>query len=58
LNEPTGLAALSQEVTRQAPMVVYIDDFKLMMFVSLASIPQVLLLRRPAPRAPQPAAAD
>ena len=39
-------------------MVAFIDDFKLMMFVSLASIPLVLLLRRPEPRIPRPAAAD
>ena len=58
LSEPSGLAALNHEVTRQASMVAYIDDFKLMMFVSLASIPLVLLLRRPRPPAPQPAAAD
>ena len=39
-------------------MVAFIDDFKLMMFVSLASIPLVLLLRRPEPQIPRPAAAD
>src|SRR4051794_6269274 len=58
LSEPSGMAALNREVTRQASMVAFVDDFKLMMFVSLASIPLVLLLRRPKPRAPQPAAAD
>jgi DHA2 family multidrug resistance protein len=58
LVEPAGIAALNAEVTRQASMVAYIDDFKLMMLVSLASIPLVLLLRRPRPPEPRPAAAD
>ena len=58
LSDPSGVAALNHEVTRQASMVAYIDDFKLMMLVSLASIPLVLLLRRPEPRVPRPAAAD
>ena len=58
LSEPSGVAALNHEVTRQASMVAYIDDFTLMMFVSLASISLVLLLRPPRRPAPQPAAAD
>ena len=58
LSDPSGVAALNHEVTRQASMVAYVDDFKLMMFVSLASIPLVLLLRRPELRIPRPAAAD
>lgn len=57
LSDASGVAALNQEVTRQASMVAFVDDFKLMMLVSLASIPLVLLLRPPRPR-PQPAAAD
>jgi hypothetical protein len=44
-------------------MVAYIDDFKLMMLIALASIPLLLLLRearrQPAPTAvAAPAAAD
>ena len=31
LSTPSGIAALNAEVTRQAAMVAYIDDFKLMM---------------------------
>ncbi len=58
LSEPSGVAALNHEVTRQASMVAYIDDFTLMMFVSLASIPLVLLLRPPRRPTPQPASAD
>ena len=58
LTEPHGLAALNAEVTRQASMVAYIDDFKLLMLVSLAAIPLVLLLRRRRAPAAQPVAAD
>jgi hypothetical protein len=39
------MAALNAEVTRQAGMVAYIDDFKLIMLIALASIPLLLLLR-------------
>ena len=52
-----GIAALNAEVTRQAAMVAYVDDFKLMMLISIAGIPLVMLLRPPR-RAAAPAAAD
>jgi MFS transporter, DHA2 family, multidrug resistance protein len=63
LTNPSCVAALNAEVTRQAAMVAYIDDFKLMMLIALASIPLLLLLResrrRPTPAAaPATAAAD
>jgi DHA2 family multidrug resistance protein len=63
LSTPSGMAALNAEVTRQAAMVAYIDDFKLMMLFALASLPLLLLLRearsRPSPTAAiSPAAAD
>src|SRR5437764_3730394 len=45
LTNPGGIAALNAEVTRQAAMVAYIDDFKLIMLIALASIPLLLLLR-------------
>jgi MFS transporter, DHA2 family, multidrug resistance protein len=51
-----GRAALNAEVTRQATIIAYVDDFKLMMLISLAAIPLVLLLRRPG-RAPSGGAA-
>ena len=44
----SGQAALDAEVTRQATLIAYIDDFKLMMLVALLSIPLVFLLRKPA----------
>ncbi len=42
-----GLAALNAELTRQAAAIAYLDDFVLMMFVTLAAVPLVLLLRPP-----------
>jgi DHA2 family multidrug resistance protein len=41
-----GRAALNAEVTRQATIVAYADDFKLMMIVALAALPLVFLLKR------------
>ena len=41
-----GRAALDQVVQMQAAIISYIDDFKLMMILSLMAIPLVLLLRR------------
>ena len=45
-----GRAALDQVIQMQAAIISYVDDFKLMMILSLMAIPLVLLLRRPAPR--------
>ena len=55
LSTPGGIAALNAEVTRQAAMVAYIDNFRLMMLIALATLP-VLLLRRA--RRPVTAAAE
>jgi MFS transporter, DHA2 family, multidrug resistance protein len=57
LTDPTGIAALNHEVTRQAAMIAYNDDFALMLIVILASLPLLLLVRGPR-RQPVPAAAD
>jgi MFS transporter, DHA2 family, multidrug resistance protein len=42
-----GRAVLAQTVTAQAEAVAFIDNFKLMMFVSFLAIPLVLLVQRP-----------
>jgi DHA2 family multidrug resistance protein len=42
-----GRAALAQIVTAQAEAVAFIDNFKLMMFVSFLAIPLVMLVQRP-----------
>jgi DHA2 family multidrug resistance protein len=63
LTHPAGVAALNAEVTRQASMVAYINDFKLMMLIALLSLPLLLLLRVNTPTlrgmpVAEPAAAD
>jgi DHA2 family multidrug resistance protein len=47
----SGQAALNDEVTRQASMIAYIDDFKFLMIIALLSIPLLVLLRKPRPGA-------
>jgi DHA2 family multidrug resistance protein len=42
-----GLSALNTEITRQASIIAYMDDFKLMLLVSLPAAFLVLLMRRP-----------
>jgi DHA2 family multidrug resistance protein len=41
-----GLAMIDAEVTRQAAMIAYLNDFELMKWMSLAAVPLVLLMRR------------
>ncbi len=50
LTSRTGIAALDAAATRQAAMVAYLDDYKLMMLIVLLSSPLLLLLRRPPAR--------
>jgi MFS transporter, DHA2 family, multidrug resistance protein len=55
-----GLAALNAEVTRQAAIIAYANDFKLMLLVSMATALLLLLLRRPSASggAAEPVAVD
>jgi DHA2 family multidrug resistance protein len=50
---PSGASALNAEVTRQASIIAYIDDFKLMLILVLVALPLVLVIRtgaaKPAP---------
>jgi DHA2 family multidrug resistance protein len=46
-----GRAALDGMITLQAVIIAYTDDFKLMMVLSIAVMPLVLLLRKPAEQA-------
>lgn len=41
-----ALAVIDAEVIRQAAMIAYVNDFYLMMWLSLASVPLVLLMQR------------
>jgi DHA2 family multidrug resistance protein len=47
LHTAAGRLALNAEITRQANMVAYVDDFKLMFFITIACMPMLLLMRRP-----------
>jgi MFS transporter, DHA2 family, multidrug resistance protein len=50
-----GRAALDAVVTRQAEIIAYIDDYKLLMIAALAVIPLLVVFKRPsAPRAAEP----
>jgi len=44
-----GRAALDAMITQQAQIIAYIDDFKLMMIVTLAAIPLLLVFKKPGP---------
>ncbi|MEO5793649.1 MAG: DHA2 family efflux MFS transporter permease subunit [Rhodoferax sp.] len=46
LATPQGLAALNNEVTRQASFLAYLNDFKIMMAVTLLALPLLLLMRK------------
>jgi DHA2 family multidrug resistance protein len=45
LATPQGLAAINAEVTRQAATLAYLQDFRLMMWITLGALPLVLLLK-------------
>lgn len=45
--EEQGVVALNAEVSRQAAVLAYLQDFRLMMFVALMAVPLVFLLRPP-----------
>ena len=47
--DPAALMRIDGLVNIQAQMISYLNDFKLMMIVTLCAIPLVLLLRKPAP---------
>jgi DHA2 family multidrug resistance protein len=49
-----GMTALNGEITRQAAMIAYVDDYWLMMILTLAVIPLLLLVRKPKLTAPAP----
>jgi MFS transporter, DHA2 family, multidrug resistance protein len=47
---PRGLQALNDEITRQAQIIAYANDFKLMLLVSIPVALLVFLMRRPGRR--------
>jgi MFS transporter, DHA2 family, multidrug resistance protein len=48
----SGLAMLNAEVTRQAALIAYVNDFWVMTVITLLVIPLLLLIRRPGSRTP------
>src|SRR5690606_27547394 len=47
--DPATLSRLDGLVNQQALMISYINDFKLMMIVTICAIPLALILRKPRP---------
>jgi DHA2 family multidrug resistance protein len=45
----SGALALNGEITRQATMVAYVDDFRLMLGLTVFGLPLLMLLRTPRP---------
>jgi len=52
------LTELNEAVTQQAAMIAYIDDFHMMLLLSVAAIPLVLLFRKGAGTSAEPVAVD
>src|SRR5229473_21227 len=57
LTTPAGIAALNAEVTRQAAMVAYLNDFALMMIMAIGSCFLLMLVRQPRRPVTTPAVA-
>ena len=49
-----GLSALNDEITRQAQIIAYANDFKFMLMITLPTVLLLLLMRRPRTGAPPP----
>ncbi len=47
ISTTTGLVAINNEVQRQAATLAYLQDFQLMMWVTIAALPLLLLLHKP-----------
>ena len=47
LSTPQGLAEINGEVTRQAAILAYLQDFRLMMWITLFTCPLIALLQAP-----------
>jgi DHA2 family multidrug resistance protein len=43
---PTALAVINGEITKQALFIAYLDDFKLMMYVTFAVLPLLFFMRK------------
>ncbi len=52
LEKLPGVAALNEEITRQAAMIAYLDDFRLLLVLTVMVIPALILLKPPKKNAP------
>jgi DHA2 family multidrug resistance protein len=50
LSTPGGAAFLDSAVTQQAAMIGYLDDFWVMLYLTVAVLPLILLIRPPSRR--------
>jgi DHA2 family multidrug resistance protein len=60
LTRQRGVSALNDEITRQAQIIAYANDFKFMLMITLPTVLLLLLMRKPrhgAAAAPEQAAA-
>ena len=57
-NTDMALSVLDGLVNQQAAMIAYLDDFKLMMILTILAVPLVVLMKRPRGAAPVKAGAD
>ena len=53
LASPQGLARINLLLNQQAATLAYLQDFRLMMWITLAAAPMLLLLRKPARLQPE-----
>ncbi len=58
LGTSRGFAALEAEITRQAAMIAYVNDFRMIMVASLVALPLLFLLRAPPPAGQAAVAAE
>jgi len=54
----SGAAALNAEVSRQAAVIAYLNDFQLLMLLTFAALPLVWFLRAGVNKGPAPSAAE
>jgi DHA2 family multidrug resistance protein len=50
LTTTSGLSLLNNEITRQAAMIAYVNDYKLIMILTVGLIPLLLFLKKAQPR--------
>lgn len=56
LDSVTNLLAINAEVSRQAVVLAYLQDFRVIMWLTLATLPLLFLIRVPKPEPPQTSA--